>query len=530
MARDEVNRSSRSSPNTRASSGCNGSTAAEEISASEWGLAEGYVPHTPRDRREMLEVISAAGGPASLEALFDGIPDSCRLGRPLDLPVALDEISLSRHFQSLAARNLGASTLSCFLGAGQYDHFVPAAVDALASRGEFFTSYTPYQPEASQGSLQVFFEYQSLVSELTGLEVSNMSLYDGASAAAEAVLMAVAASGAGRPRVVVASSVHPHSREVVATYLRTIGVELVVVHAADGCLTPEKLAEAVDDRTACVLVQQPNFFGRIESLGHLAEVAHGSGATMIVSVDPVSLGILRRPGDAGADIVVAEGQSLGNHLSFGGPSLGLLACRESFVRRVPGRLAGQTLDKRGNRCWVLTLQTREQHIRREKATSNVCTNQGLLALRSAIHLALLGPAGLADVARSCLSKAHHARARLLATGRFEAACEGPFFKEFVLRDRMGRPVELVEELVAEGFLAGVPLGPLLPEEPTFVDCLLIAVTEKRSAEEIEQLALAVERVSARSRSASGARSGDQERRRQTGDRFASSREQETSRA
>jgi glycine dehydrogenase subunit 1 len=459
------------------------------------GLAAGYLPHTPEDRRDMLEVIAAAGGPASLEALFDGIPPECRLHRPLDLPGPLDEIALSRHVQALAARNAGPMRLSCFLGAGQYDHFVPAAVDALASRGEFFTSYTPYQPEASQGSLQVFFEYQSLVSELTGLEVSNMSLYDGASAAAEAVLMAVAAAGSGRTRVVIPMTVHPHSREVVATYLRPIGIEVVAVGSPDGCLTPEALAAAVDDRTACVLLQQPNFFGRIESLGRLAATARAAGATVIVSVDPVSLGILRRPGDAGADIVVAEGQALGNHLAFGGPSLGLLACRESFIRRVPGRLAGQTTDRRGNRCWVLTLQTREQHIRREKATSNVCTNQGLLALRSAIHLALLGPVGLSEVARACLAKAHHARKRLLATGRFEPACEGSFFKEFVLRDREGDPAGLVEELVAEGFLAGVPLGSLLPDQPHYADCLLVAVTEKRSREEIEGLALAVERVS-----------------------------------
>jgi glycine dehydrogenase subunit 1 len=467
------------------------------------GLAEGYLPHTPEDRRSMLETIAAAGGPGSLEGLLAGIPAACRPVRPLSLPEPLDEISLTAHVHALAGRNAGPSDLTCFLGGGQYDHFVPAAVDALASRGEFFTSYTPYQPEASQGSLQVFFEYQSLVSELTGLEVSNMSLYDGASAAAEAVLMAVAAAGPGRTRVVIPTTVHPHSSAVVVTYLRNIGIDVVEVEASNGCMTPEALAAAVDATTACVLLQQPNVFGRIEPLGHLAAAARGAGATVIVSVDPISLGILRRPGDAGADIVVAEGQSLGNHLGFGGPSLGLLACRESFIRRVPGRLAGQTTDKRGNRCWVLTLQTREQHIRREKATSNVCTNQGLLALRAAIHLALLGPAGLTEVARSCLSRAHHARKRLLSTGRFESACEGAFFKEFVLRDRLGRPRELVEQLVGEGFLAGIPLGSFLPKQPRYADCLLVAVTEKRSADEIERLSRAVERLSARGAAASG---------------------------
>src|SRR5205085_2205615 len=260
-------------------------------------------------------------------------------------------------------------------GGGSYDHFVPAVVDYVASRGEFYTSYTPYQPEASQGNLQVFFEYQTLICQLTGMDVSNASLYDGGSAVAEAVLMAISATG--RKRVVTSASVHPEYRQILETYLINIGSELVTVGAPDGTAGVDELAASVDDDTACVLVQHPNFFGCLEEVERLSQTAHDHGALFVVSVDPVSLGLLKRPGDYGADIVVAEGQSLGTPMQFGGPYLGIIACREKFVRRMPGRIAGETVDRDGKRCFVLTLQTREQHIRREKATSNICTNQGL---------------------------------------------------------------------------------------------------------------------------------------------------------
>jgi glycine dehydrogenase subunit 1 len=453
-----------------------------------------YLPHTADEERRMLQAIRAAGGPADavdrgIEALFHGIPEACRLRRPLDIPPALDEPTLERHVRALAGRNASPATSVCFLGGGAYDHFVPAVVDGLASRGEFYTSYTPYQAEASQGNLQVYFEYQSLIATLTGMEVSNMSLYDGGSAAAEAVLMALSSAPAERRRVVMASTVHPEYRQVVETYLANLGVETVTVPAVGGVVEPSAVARACDGRAACVLLQQPNFFGSIEDLTALTAAAHEAGALVAVAVDPISLGLLKRPGDCGVDIVVAEGQPLGNHLAYGGPYLGILACRESFVRRMPGRLAGQTLDRRGNRCWVLTLQTREQHIRREKATSNVCTNQGLLALRSAIYLAVMGPQGLREVAEACLAKATYARGRLLAGGRLSAPFDQPFFKEFVVRDRRGVAGELVEELLADGYLAGVPLGRWYPD---LDDCLLVAVTEKRTRAEIDGLADAVE--------------------------------------
>ena len=291
----------------------------------------------------------------------------------------MGEMELTAQIASLAGRNVSAEQAACFLGGGAYDHFIPAVVDFVASRSEFYTSYTPYQAEVSQGNLQAMFEYQTLVAQLTGMDVSNSSLYDGGSAAAEAVLMAIHATQR-TGRVVVAGSVHPEYRQILATYLGNLGVELVAVAAADGSVSPADLEAAVNDQTACVLAQHPNFFGCLEDMPALAEIAHRRGALLAAIFDPISLGLLARPGDYGADIAVAEGQCLGNPMSLGGPHLGMMACRQEFVRRMPGRLVGQTVDRRGKRCWVLTLQTREQHIRRDRATSNICTNQGLLAL------------------------------------------------------------------------------------------------------------------------------------------------------
>jgi glycine dehydrogenase subunit 1 len=353
----------------------------------------------------------------------------------------------------------------------------------VAARSEFYTAYTPYQAEASQGSLQAFFEYQTLVTQLTGMDVSNASMYDGGSAAAEAVLMAMHATG--RSRVVTAASVHPEYRQILATYLANLGVDLVTLEVPQGTVSMLELAAAVDDRTACVLVQHPNFFGCLEEIEPAAEIAHKAGALLVASVDPISLGILKRPGDLGADIVVAEGQSLGNPMAFGGPYLGLMACREQFLRRMPGRLVGQTVDHHGRRCWVLTLQTREQHIRREKATSNICTNQGLLALRATVYLSLMGPAGMRSVAELCLQKARYAAERLAAVPTLAAKFDRPTFKEFVVRSK-GRAVEeLIEKCRQEEILAGVPLGQWYPE---WDDCLLVAVTERRTKEDIDRLA------------------------------------------
>ena len=442
-----------------------------------------YLFNTPADRDAMLSAI----GCSSLDDLFSQlVPDDVRLGRELDLPPALSEMELTTHLRELAGRNTACSAVPCFLGGGSYDHFIPAAVDAIASRGEFFTSYTPYQPEVAQGNLVVSFEWQSYVTRMTGMDVANASLYDGGTAATEAVLMSLHASGR-RGRVVVAGSVHPEYRQTIVTYLRELEVELVTVDVPDGVVSPAAVAAACNDQTACVLVQQPNFFGCLEDVEAIGRAAHEAGAMYAVSVDPISLGILKRPGDYGADIVTAEGQSLGNPLHYGGPYLGIIACKEQFVRRMPGRIAGQTVDRRGRRCWVLTLQTREQHIRREKATSNICTNQGLFALRATIYLSLLGPQGLKEVAELCARKAHYAKKRLSDSkgGRLSPRFAAPTFKEFVVRDSKGDVERLLADAERDGYFAGVALGRWYPE---LADSLLVCVTEKRTKSEIDGLA------------------------------------------
>jgi len=438
-----------------------------------------YLFNTPDDQRSMLEAI----GVASVEELFEGIPQGLRLTGPLNVPPALSELELTGHMSALAARNAHAGEKVCFLGGGSYDHFVPAVIDAIASRGEFFTSYTPYQPEVSQGNLQAMFEYQTLVCQLTGMDVSNASLYDGGTAAVEAVLMSMSVTRR-EGKVVTAASVHPEYREILRTYLANLNTELITVGAPDGTANVDELKDAVDDNTACVLVQHPNFFGCLEDVQAIADIAHTAGALLVQLFDPISLGLLKRPGDLGADIAVAEGQSLGTPMSFGGPYLGIMACRERFVRRLPGRIAGQTTDRRSRRCWVLTLQTREQHIRREKATSNICTNQGLIALRAAIYLAAIGPQGLRETADLCLQKANYALDRITANDRFSPAFQKPIFKEFVVRDAQGEVANLLAEAADAGYLAGVPLGRWYPD---LDDCFLVAVTEKRTKGEIDAL-------------------------------------------
>lgn len=441
-----------------------------------------YLLNTAEDQRAMLEAI----GVSSIEELFAMIPADCRLDRDLNIPPALSELELTSHMTRLAGKNISCDQAVSFLGGGSYDHFIPAAIDALASRGEFYTSYTPYQAEASQGNLQVFFEYQTLITRLTGMDVANASLYDGGSAAAEAVLMSVSATG--RNRVVTAANVHPEYRQILTTYLRDLGVELVTVGTPEGTIAPADLAAAVNQETACVLVQHPNFFGCLEEVEALAKIAHEAGAIFAVSVDPISLGLLKRPGSYGADIVVAEGQSLGTPMQYGGPYLGIIACREDLVRRMPGRIVGQTVDRRGKRCFVLTLQTREQHIRREKATSNICTNQGLFALRATIYLSLMGPQGLREVAELCVRKTHYAAGALTLAGRLTRVFDRPTFKEFVVRDREGKVADLLASATNSNIFAGIPLGTWYPE---LKDCFLVTVTEKRTKKEIDELAACV---------------------------------------
>jgi glycine dehydrogenase subunit 1 len=437
-----------------------------------------YIANTPDDVRVMLEAI----GLDSLDQLFDMIPPEYRLQRGLAIPEALGEMELTAHVGGLIGRNAGADIRPCFLGGGSYDHFIPAVVDNLAARGEFYTAYTPYQPEASQGTLQATFEYQTLVTQLTGMEVANASLYDGGSAVAEAVLMALGISRR-QGRVVVAGSVHPEYRQVVATYLANLPPQLETIPTREGRTDPTELAAAINDDTAAVVIQQPNFFGQLEEVETLVDLARRKGAVAIVSVDPISLGLLRPPGSYGADIVVAEGQALGNPMAFGGPHLGIMACREAYVRKLPGRLVGQTTDRHGKRCWVLTLQTREQHIRREKATSNICTNQGLLALRASIYLAALGPHGLRQVAEQSTRKAHYAAEQLAGVPGLSLASQGPFFKEFVIRSRKD-PKEVLAAVGRAGFHGGIALGRWFP---ALADGILIAVTEKRTKDEIDGL-------------------------------------------
>jgi glycine dehydrogenase subunit 1 len=426
-------------------------------------------------------------GVNSLEELFQPVPEAVRLKRPLGVPAALSEMELEQHVQALANADQPGV---CFLGGGSYDHFIPAVVDAVAGRSEYYTAYTPYQAEASQGSLQAFFEYQTLICQLTGLDVANASLYDGGSAVAEAVLMALTITPR-RHKILVADSVHFEYRQVLATYLANLSAQVVTLPTPEGHLDPDHLRKALDDQTVCVVVQHPNFFGGLEEVEALADVAHAQGALFVVSFDPVSLGLLKRPGQYGADIAVAEGQGLGNPMAYGGPYLGILACREEYVRKMPGRLVGQTVDRHGKGCFVLTLQTREQHIRREKATSNICTNQGLLALRAAVYLAALGPEGLKETAELCTRKAHYAATQFAQVSGLRLRYNRPFFKEFTVQVAGDVPA-LLERLRQAGYHAGLHLGRWYP---SLGDCFNVAVTEKRTRAEIDGLVAQIKEVS-----------------------------------
>jgi glycine dehydrogenase subunit 1 len=436
-----------------------------------------YISNTPEQQLEMLASI----GLETIEDLFQDIPEQVRLRRDLDLPPAVAETELVKLMREKAQQNCHLDEYACFLGAGAYDHFVPSVIDQLISRQEFYTAYTPYQPEISQGTLQSIFEYQTMICELTGMDVSNASMYDGASALAEAALMACQATR--RSKVLVAKSVHPESREVVNTYCRFRGVSVEETGYSNGQVDLNGLEEKLTPDIAAVLVQTPNFFGIIESLQEIGDLAHRNKSLFIVSVDPISLALLKSPGELGADIVVGEGQALGNAISFGGPYLGFFAATEKLMRKMPGRIVGQTKDKFGNRGFVLTIQTREQHIRREKATSNICSNQALNALTATIYLTLLGKKGLKEVANLCLQKSHYAYKELINTGNFSPLFTAPFFKEFAVKSTV--PVdELNEKLLAEKIVGGYSLERSYPE---LAGGWLIAVTEKRTKEEIDSL-------------------------------------------
>jgi glycine dehydrogenase subunit 1 len=440
-----------------------------------------YIANTPAEQREMLRTIGAG----SLEDLLVKIPPKARLSRPLALPPALAETDLVRHMRALAAKNADADRFACFLGAGSYDHFVPSPINHLISRGEFFTAYTPYQPEASQGTLRSIYEYQTMIAELTGMDVANASIYDGASSLAEAALMAHAATE--RNEIVLAHGVNPLYRRVVATYCEGPGIRLRDVPAPDGVLEPEAARKLVTKKTAALVIQTPNFYGCLEDVAAAAELAHAAGALLIVVADPVNLGVLEAPGRLGADIVVGEGQGLGVPMSYGGPNLGVFAAKAALVRRIPGRLVGATVDRDGQRGFVLTLQTREQHIRRAKATSNICTNVALCALMATIYLAALGKQGLRRVGELSTEKAHYAAAQLTRVPGVSLRFSQPFFKEFVLRLPKS-PASVVGKLARKRILPGVPLR---PHDRALADSLLVAVTEQRTKEEIDAYAAAL---------------------------------------
>lgn len=432
-----------------------------------------YLPHSDADRKEML----AAIGAGSLDELFHDVPAQARLNGPVaGLPLSQSEMEVERHLSALAARNLGTGRAISFLGGGAYRHHIPASVDALIQRGEFLTSYTPYQPEISQGTLQMLFEFQTMVCQLTGMEVANASMYDGATAAAEAVSMAMRVTG--RSKALVSGSVHPHTREVIETQAKWTSqqAELLAIDIHN----KEDVLPHLSPDLACVLVQNPSFCGHVRDLNHLAEACHAQGILLIVAVaEVVSLGLLPSPGSMGADIVVAEGQSLGNPLGFGGPYVGLFATREKFVRQMPGRLCGESVDAEGRRSFVLTLSTREQHIRREKATSNICTNSGLCALAFSIHLALLGETGFKQ-----LAQLNHARAVQLAEALGGKVVNDSFFNEFVI-DAGQDATALVDRLAAQGILAGIPLARFGLAAPNL---LLVAATELNTETDIAKLA------------------------------------------
>jgi glycine dehydrogenase subunit 1 len=438
-----------------------------------------YTSTTPEDLRAMLEAI----GVGSLEELFDRqIPAAVRFGRALDLPPGMPEQDVYAHLRELAARNVSAEDELCFLGAGMYDHYVPAVVDMLMERSEYLTPYTPYQPEVSQGGLQVMFEYQTAISELTALPVSNASVYEGPSAVAAAAYLAKIANGKGR--VVVSRAVHPHSRETLRTTAAGFGAEVVEVDMRDGVTDLDAWTAAIDQDTSAVVFQSPNYLGAVEDATALAQAAKDSPAVVIGSYDPIPLGILKPPGECGVDVAVGEGQTLGNRLDFGGPSFGFFAATDAYLRRMPGRIAGETQDVDGRRGFVLTLQTREQHIRREKATSNICTAQALNALAGVVYLSWLGRRGLVELGELILQRTHYAREALTALDGVEALHGQPVVREFAVR--LEAPVDAVlERCAAQGVAAGVPLGPDYPE---FEDGLLVAITERRSRADIDRLA------------------------------------------
>ncbi len=443
-----------------------------------------YIPNTKQDEEKMLKVL----GLDSVDRLFDDIPESIKLGRRLNLDVPRSESEVSKMVKHLANKNLSTEELVCFRGAGAYDHAIPSVVHHLISRSEFYTAYTPYQPEISQGTLQAIFEYQTMIANITGMDVANASMYDGASATAEAAMLASANQKGDT--ILISETVNPEIRDVVKTYMRFYNVKVVEVPSKDGLTDMDALRETASADTVGVIIQTPNFFGNIEDCTEAVEIAHENKALFIMNVDPISLGLLKTPGEYGADIAVGEGQVLGNSLNFGGPYLGFMASSTKQMRKLPGRIVGQTVDLDGKRAFTLTLQAREQHIRREKATSNICSNQALNALAATIYMGLLGKEGMAEVAEQSATKAYYAKQELIKTGKFRSVYDAPFFREFVLETDIDIE-DLNKQLADKGFLGGYNLGKDYPSDKNRV---LFCVTEKRTKDEIDCLVKAMEEI------------------------------------
>lgn len=445
-----------------------------------------YLPATEADRSEMLKAI----GQESIDGLFADIPESIRFEGRLNIPEAMDEPTLLRHLRRMASKNKSNDEYASFLGAGMYDHHIPVVINHVLSRSEFYTAYTPYQPEISQGELQAIFEFQSYICELTGMDVANASMYDGFTALAEAA--ALASGATKRSTIVLSAAVHPEARKIVHTSAKGLGLRVVEVSAAGGVTDTDQLAAHVDEDTAAVLVQSPNFFGCIEDLAAVEQVAHRTGSLFVVSANPISLALLEAPGKLGADLVVGDAQPLGIPASFGGPSCGFFAATKKWMRRMPGRIVGQTVDRKDRRGFVLTLQAREQHIRREKATSNICSNQALLALAASVYLSTMGKQGIRDVAKLNVQKAHYAAERLTKSGRWSLSYSSPFFNEFVLQwngDDSLDSEALQQHLLKQGIIGGYDLG---KADPAWNGQMLAAVTEQRTREEIDRFAEALE--------------------------------------
>ena len=441
-----------------------------------------YIPNSRKVRSQMLADI----GINDFEELIKSVPASLRLNRPLDLPPALSEIELENEMAQLSEKNLNSKSI--FAGGGSYDHFSPSAIDQLLLRPEFFTAYTPYQAEVAQGTLQAIYEFQTFISRLTGLAVSNASMYDGATSLAEAIMMSMHQTG--RNHILISQGVNPNYIDTVRSYLSGLECKIDEIAISEGVTDFDNFKNKLSLRTAAVVIQSPSFLGLLEKTKDFVAEIREMGALFISIYDPISLGILAPPGEIGADIAVAEGQSLGLPLNYGGPYLGLLSCKKDFIRKIPGRLSGRTKDKNGNPGFVLTLQTREQHIKRDRATSNICTNQALCALAATIYMSLMGKSGLTKIGNLCFSKSHYAVKKITEIPGFSLKFKGPFFKEFVLQTPIS-PTRIIDRLLKKGIIAGIDLAQF---KLGLKGCMMIAVTEKRSKEQIDNLVYELSRV------------------------------------